>query len=127
MDPENGKTVIAAGTRFKGNVAGSADVYLEGECEGRIQLQALLHIGKQAVLKGQVQATHVVVEGQVEGDIAAEGRIEIRTTGRIRGNLVCQSLAIAEGAFFEGQVARADGKTLAPTYFSEKRKDLQPQ
>jgi|GEM_PF-4038529 len=49
-------------------------------------------------------------------------RIEVRSSGRMEGNIVCQKIAIAEGAFMDGEVHTHKGKPLSPEYFTEKRK-----
>jgi cytoskeletal protein CcmA (bactofilin family) len=35
---------------------------------------------------------------------------------------VCQNIAIAEGAYFEGEVKMESGMSVTPVYFTEKRK-----
>ena len=42
----------------------------------------------------------------------------------MEGNIACQKIAIAEGAFMDGEVHTHNGQALAPDYFAEKRKDL---
>ncbi len=119
------RTLIGAATRLSGRVEGENDVFLDGEFEGNFNLDSLLFIGKSGKFKGIVEARNIVVEGRLEGEIKAGEKIELRQSGFIKGNVVCQSIAIAEGAYFEGKVVMDNGNRLTPVYFAEKRKSLQ--
>jgi cytoskeletal protein CcmA (bactofilin family) len=67
----------------------------------------------------------MVLAGRVQGKIMVQERIEIRSSGRMEGNIICQKISIAEGAFLNGEVHTHKGRPLTPDYFTEKRKDLQ--
>jgi cytoskeletal protein CcmA (bactofilin family) len=107
-----GKSVI-----IKGELSGSEDLTIEGQVEGKIELrQNVLTIGPNGKIKAQVTAKTVVVEGQVQGNITATERVDIRDNGTVDGDLLAPRVAIADGAHFRGaidmqkQPARADGK-----------------
>lgn len=118
------KTIIKAGTKVKGNISGSNEVYIEGELQGNVKLDSLLFLGKNAKLKGKVETNNVVIEGKMEGDIFAKNMIEMRATANFKGQVICKRIAIEEGAYFQGEVRMEDGQKLTPLYFNEKRKDL---
>ncbi len=95
-----GKSVV-----IKGELSGSEDLTIEGQVEGKIELrQNLLTIGPNAKIKAQVFAKTVVVEGQVQGNISAGERIDIRDKGIVEGNLAAPRVSIADGAQFRGSV-----------------------
>ena len=122
---EEKRTLIGAATRIKGQIEGGNDVYLEGEFEGNFNLDSLLFVGKNGRFKGKVEARDIIVEGKLDGEIVARGKIELRHNGFIKGNVICQNIAIAEGAYFEGEVKMENGNNITPVYFTEKRKALQ--
>jgi len=66
-----------------------------------------------------VRARHVIVAGQVEGDIIASGRVEITDSARITGTVSGEAIAVAEGAVVEG-IMKTTGPA-RPTEFVEKR------
>ena len=114
-----GKSVV-----IKGELSGSEDLTIEGQVEGKIELrQNLLTIGPNAKIKAQVFAKTVVVEGQVQGNISAGERIDIRDKGIVEGNLAAPRVSIADGAQFRGSVdmqgagkfAEASGSGSKPT------------
>lgn len=114
-------------TSITGEISGQGDLRLEGRIDGDIKLKGLLFIDKECHFQGQAEAENIIIEGRMEGRIQASDKIEIRAGGHVQGRIVCQQIAIAEGAFLDGDVKSMKGNLLAPTYFNEKRKELQSE
>ena len=49
-------------------------------------------------------AKAVVVQGEVQGDITATERVDIRDAGSVDGDLSAPRIAIADGAHFRGSI-----------------------
>ncbi len=97
-------SVLGSDVIWKGQIAGSGGVRIEGTFEGEITLRGLLVIGETGrVTCEHVRAHVVVVAGVVRGDITAE-KVEIRRTGRVYGNVVSTAFATEECAFLRGQI-----------------------
>jgi cytoskeletal protein CcmA (bactofilin family) len=97
-------SVLGGGLTVKGDVSGSGGLRIEGALEGDIALRGLLVIGESGrVTCRELRANTVIVAGAVRGDITAE-KVEIRSTGRVWGNVVTASFATEEGAFLRGQI-----------------------
>ena len=97
-------SVLGSGIIWKGSLAGSGGVRIEGTFEGEIALQGLLVVGETGRITCEhLHAKVVIVAGAVRGDITAE-KLEIRSTGRVWGNVVTAAFATEEGAFLRGQV-----------------------
>jgi cytoskeletal protein CcmA (bactofilin family) len=125
--PESGpKTTLTQGTVITGEIEGQGDLNLEGQFTGSIAIDGLMLVGKSGNFKGDASVENMVIEGRVDGQIKAAAKIEIRSSAHVQGNVICQQIVIAEGAFFDGKIKTNKGKTLTPEYFVEKRKDLQP-
>jgi cytoskeletal protein CcmA (bactofilin family) len=104
-----GKSVI-----IKGDLSGSEDLTIEGQVEGKIELrQNVLTIGPNAKIKAAVFAKAVVVQGEVQGDITASERVDIRDAGSVDGDLSAPRIAIADGAHFRGSIdmQKSGGRT----------------
>ena len=113
-----GKSVV-----IKGELSGSEDLTIEGQVEGKIELrQNMLTIGPNAKIKAQVFAKTVVVEGQVQGNISAGERIDIRDKGIVEGNLAAPRVSIADGAQFRGSVDMQGAGKLAESSESKESK-----
>lgn len=97
-------SVLSAGINWKGNIGGSGGVRIEGTFEGDIAMRGLLVVGETGRVTCQtLQANTVIIAGAVKGDITSE-RLEIRSTGKVWGNVVTVSFSTEEGAFLRGQI-----------------------
>ena len=123
-DPD-GKSSVRGATRITGTISGPGDLELDGELTGDVSVAGLLVVGEKGSVQGKVTAGNMVLAGCVRGRVTARERVEVRASARMEGNIVCQKIAIAEGAYLDGEVHTHKGKPLAPDYFSEKRRDLQ--
>jgi cytoskeletal protein CcmA (bactofilin family) len=97
-------SVLGPGITWKGNLRGSGGVRIEGAFEGDITLRGLVVVGETGrVTCENLKANSVIVAGTVNGGITAE-KLDIRSTGRVWGDVVVVALATEEGAFLRGQV-----------------------
>ena len=95
-----GKSVV-----IKGELNGSEDLTVEGHVEGKIELRDhVLTIGPNGKIKAQVFAKAVIVLGEVNGNVTATEKVDIRDGGSVDGDIVSPRVAIAEGAHFRGSV-----------------------
>ena len=95
-----GKSVV-----IKGELNGSEDLTIEGHVEGKIELKDhVLTIGPNGKIKAQVFAKSVIVLGEVNGNVTATEKVDIRDGGSVDGDIVSPRVAIAEGAHFRGTV-----------------------
>ena len=95
-----GKSVV-----IKGELNGSEDLTIEGHVEGKIELKDhVLTIGPNGRIKEQVLAKSVIVLGEVNGNVTATEKVDIRDGGSVDGDIISPRVAIAEGAHFRGTV-----------------------
>lgn len=118
-------TLISEGCKVAGVISGDGDFLVNGEVEGECNLSGSLTIATNGFWKGSINASAVIVAGTVEGDIVANGRVEISDTARITGTVSGEAIAVAEGAVVQGKM-KTTGKT-KPAGFVEKRKSSKPK
>jgi cytoskeletal protein CcmA (bactofilin family) len=105
-------SVLGAGIIWQGSIAGSGGVRVEGTFEGQIAVKGLLVVGETGkVTCDNVRAVNVIVAGAVKGNITAQ-KVEIRSTGRVWGDIVTTAFATEEGAFLRGQIRMEDAVDL---------------
>ena len=101
-------SVLGPGVIWHGAVSGSGGVRIEGAFEGTIALRGMLVIGETGrVTCENVRANTVVVAGAVRGNITTQ-KLEIRSTGRVWGDVVTASFVTEDGAFLRGQIRMED-------------------
>jgi cytoskeletal protein CcmA (bactofilin family) len=97
---------------MKGELSGAEDLVLEGKVEGKISLpDHVLTIGLGAEVSAEIQARVIVLHGHVTGNAIASERMEIKSSGRMQGDLITPRVMMADGATFNGRLeTRVPGK-----------------
>lgn len=116
-------TVIGPGTEVRGELIAQGPVELAGVIDGDTRVGAHLHVRPGGRVSGRLEAKSLVVEGEVDGPSVVAERVEIGASARVTSNIRARLVAIADGAFFEGEV-RMDGTGAPgnPITFTEKRR-----
>ena len=119
-------SVLSTGINWKGNLGGSGGVRIEGTFEGDIAIRCLLVVCETGRVTCQtLRANTVIVAGAVKGDITAE-RLEIRSTGKVWGNVVTMSFSTEEGAFLRGQITMEEKVEIGAGNVEEKAEEEKP-
>jgi cytoskeletal protein CcmA (bactofilin family) len=101
-------SVLGSGISWNGRISGRGGIRIEGIFEGEIALHGLVVVGETGkVTCENVRANSVLVAGAVHGNITAD-KLEIRSSGRVWGNVVVAAFTTEEGAFLRGQVTMED-------------------
>jgi len=101
----NPVSVIGETLHFKGELSAGEDLVIEGKVEGTVnQGKCCLTVKPKGILIANVNATKIFIEGRVEGDLAATVSVTIRDSGDVTGNIIAPTVAINEGATFNGSI-----------------------
>jgi cytoskeletal protein CcmA (bactofilin family) len=99
-------SIIGEDLTIRGNVTSKASLQVDGEIEGDIRCSSLL-LGDKCHVTGSVAAEDVVVCGHIVGSVRGL-RITLQAQSHVEGDIFHQSLAIEQGAYFEGKSHRSD-------------------
>lgn len=97
-------TLIGKGIRIKGEITGTASIEVLGTVDGTAGTEGSFRVREGGIVEGEVAAKEVVVDGKVQGHIAAEQKIALNAKSHVQGEIKAKTVSIAEGAFFEGSV-----------------------
>jgi cytoskeletal protein CcmA (bactofilin family) len=98
------ETVLGANTAFKGEIKSRANVRIDGQFEGDVQVDGNLLIGETARVHANVQAkSEIRIAGAVRGDVSGY-KVHLARTGRVWGDITTNFLVTEEGAFIEGKI-----------------------
>lgn len=113
-------TYVGKGMRIEGKIWGMRPIWIDGEVKGTIDIGSEVIIGEPAKIDATIRAPTIKVNGFVEGELYASGKIEIMSKGRVHGNVtnLAGCLIIHDGGIVEGQCSIAN---------AEKMKSLLPQ
>jgi cytoskeletal protein CcmA (bactofilin family) len=96
------ESLIGEHTSFEGTLKTEGSVRLLGTIQGEIESKSTIIVEEKARVTARLTAQQVTVGGQVDGQIFCEGRVEIRPTGRVTGEINAGALIVQEGAYFDG-------------------------
>lgn len=114
-------SIISGGSFISGVIKSTAPVIVLGKVEGDCEIEDILSIRESGEWLGSIRAQSVIVNGSVKGNIFAEIKVEVGSTGKIQGNVKTGTLAIASGAEIDGDIVMVNEEE--PVYFEEKRSE----
>lgn len=112
-------TFIGRGSIFTGDLQCEGDVVVEGNATGDCIARGAFTLAAEARWEGRLQAKNAMIAGEVQGSLMIAEKIEIRKSARIRGSVTARSIAVAQGALIEGDLAVTSGA--AVVRYEEKR------
>ncbi len=99
-------SIIGEDLTVTGNVLSRGEVQVDGQIQGDVHCSSLI-VGEKAQITGGIVAEDVVVRGQVMGSIRGN-RVTLQASSHVEGDVFHKSLAIEQGAFFEGKSRRSE-------------------
>lgn len=101
-------SLIAAGTRIRGDVHFAGALHLDGTIEGSIHAEvdsgAVFTLSDQGRVTGEVHVPHAVINGTVKGNIHAAERLELAAQAVVEGDVHYRVLEMAAGAQVNGRM-----------------------
>jgi cytoskeletal protein CcmA (bactofilin family) len=115
----NSPTLVSAGTRFEGALTCAGDLAVAGEVNGPGQIQGMLTLAESGNWYGEVQCAQALLAGNFSGQLMVTGKLEIRSSAHVRGQISAQHIAIAGGATVAAELRVLSGEQIQ--HFVEKR------
>ncbi|TLD81834.1 polymer-forming cytoskeletal family protein [Helicobacter sp. MIT 05-5293] len=102
-------TIIAQGTRIKGEINTDCRLHIDGEFEGNINSKDTVMIGKSGIVRGEIQTNSLIVSGRFVGNISSS-ILEIKPQGRVEGTVATNEFVIERKGLFVGESKIKDSK-----------------
>jgi len=113
-----GSASIGKAVKINGQIFSKEDLYVDGDVEGTIELaENKLTIGPSGRVQAGIKAREVVVLGQIQGNVEAMDKLDIRKDAKLVGDIKTARIIIEDGAYFKGSIdiVKLDAKkTAAP-------------
>ena len=113
-------SLIGAGTRIVGDVHFTGGLRVDGEIDGSIIATpgkpSTLVLSEHARVNGEVNVTHLIVNGEVTGPVNVAEYLELQSKSKVIGDVHYKTLEIQLGAVIEGRLvhlAETSEKVLA--------------
>lgn len=99
-------SVIGPDLTIQGNLTSNGEVQIDGEVQGDVYASHVV-VGEKARISGGIVAQEVVVRGHVIGFVRGH-KVMLQATSHVEGDVLHKSLAIEQGAYFEGKSRRSE-------------------
>lgn len=96
-------TVVASNTRFTGKIKGEDTLRISGYFNGEINCRRMVWVEKTGKVEGTVNARRVIIEGEINGNIESADHVDLRSNGRMIGDINAVKITVAKGCLFDGQ------------------------
>ena len=97
------ETIIGTQTEFNGVLKCQGVVRIDGRVTGKIIADnSTLIIGSEGYIDAGVTAKHMIISGEVHGNLVVTGTLELLSTGKLYGYVQALGLQISDGALFRG-------------------------
>ncbi len=105
-------SLIGAGTVVHGDVNFAGGLRIDGEVHGNVVSASgepsTLVISEKAQVKGEIRVSHLVVNGSVDGPIAADDYLELQPKASVTGDVTYKTLEMHVGAVVKGRLDHAE-------------------
>jgi cytoskeletal protein CcmA (bactofilin family) len=93
---------LGKGTEYEGKLTFNGTVRIDGHFKGEISAAGTIIVGEGATVEADIHISHIVISGEVHGNIIADHRITISPIGKAFGKIQAPTVVIDEGGIFEG-------------------------
>lgn len=101
-------SLIGAGTTISGNISFVGGLRIDGEVKGNVHAAGdqpgTLVISEHARVEGEINVSHLVVNGTVVGPVHAQEFLELQPRARVTGDVEYNNIEMHLGAVVQGRL-----------------------
>lgn len=109
-------SLIGVSTNIQGDVNFKGGLRIDGQIKGNINAEqgqpSVLVISEHAKIIGEIRAVHVIVNGEIIGDVHSAELLELQPKARITGNVFYKALEMHGGALVSGKLSHDQNEEL---------------
>jgi cytoskeletal protein CcmA (bactofilin family) len=105
FDKETDKleSFLGKNSNFKGELNVQGTLRVDGRVDGQLDADFVI-LSESAVVKGEIKAKKIIIGGTIDGSIRAQELVEIKSKGRVLGDIFTRRLTIIEGGEVNGKI-----------------------
>ena len=96
-------SLLGVNSSFKGQLNVKGTLRVDGTVEGQLDADYVI-LSETAEVKGEIKAKKIIIGGKIDGNARAQELVEIKSKGKVFGDVFTPKLTIIEGAEFNGKV-----------------------
>lgn len=98
------KLVVGREITLNGEIAACDHLIVEGTVEAAVKDCNRLEVAESGLFRGSVEIHEAEIAGRFEGQITVQGKLVVRSTGRIEGKIQYGELAVDAGGSLDGEI-----------------------
>ncbi len=103
MNETQTKTIIGEDVEITGNIKCESNIQIDGKLNGDLTCNGNAIIGNASTVKGNLSVETITIFGQVNGNVVAKDKIELKSTARLSGDIRARRLTVEDGVTFVGK------------------------
>ncbi|MBT3426174.1 MAG: polymer-forming cytoskeletal protein [Gammaproteobacteria bacterium] len=105
-------SLIAENCQITGDLNFKSQLIINGVVEGNVcaldDQDAIITVGQRGLVKGEIRAPTIVVNGKVEGDIYSEKHLELSSKANVRGAVYYRIIEMVKGSQLLGSLRQIE-------------------
>ena len=101
-------SLIGAGTTIAGDIVFSGGLRVDGDVKGNVRAvgdqPSMLVISEHARIEGEIDVSHLVINGTVIGPVRSGEFLELQTKARVTGDVEYNTLEMHLGSVVQGRL-----------------------
>ncbi len=98
------KLIVGRDISLSGEIAACDVLVVEGTVQAQLKDGRNIEIAESGLFKGTVEIDEADIAGRFEGDITVRGRLKVRSSGKITGNIRYGELEVEAGGRLKGDI-----------------------
>ena len=107
LEEEGYQMYLGEGCRLTGVLKVQGMMRIDGFVEGEVFGSDVIQVGKEGKIEATVRAKHIVAQGPIRGDIAAQEKVELLAPAQVEGVIDSPVFLLEEGVFVNGTLKMA--------------------
>lgn len=88
-------------TEITGDLTFKGSFRIDGHFKGKVNSDSTLIIGNNGKVEADINVGHIIIAGEIKGNIHASEKVEVNSSGRVFGKIISPNLVVSEGAYLE--------------------------
>jgi len=98
------KLIVGREIRLNGEITACEKLVVEGRVEANLTDSRIIDIAATGYFKGTAEVDEAIISGEFHGSLTARGRLFVRATGKVSGDIRYGELEIERGGRLSGDV-----------------------
>ncbi len=103
MESVEVKTFIAEDIEIVGSIKCSSNIHIDGKLNGDLNCTGDAILGATGNIKGNSTVNSITIMGQVNGNVVAKDKIELKSSARVMGDVRARRMVVEDGVGFVGK------------------------